>query len=830
MLQHPDTADTSASESLELSYTFLLLTHIICADQQIHSQEIRALQGLATQVKVSPYTLQLAEKIFAQDKDCFCLEDLIRRVPTGQRIETLRHALAIAHIDGFFAPLEQEAINKIAKFWGVYDYELEQIVVASQRFALHHCNSQQQEVLLAGAEYDEAIQRCAKIAHEDYAYAEKALLQTTGALESLGDWIKQVLENIQQKVEGKGQRTNAKEVAEQLKETRQSLSTEISRKSETMREVLQAKQRSLNHFSIAFMGKTKAGKSTLHAVMTGEGWEAIGVGKQRTTRYNRVYEWKNIRIIDTPGIGAPDGKTDEEIARSVIEEADIICYVVTNDSISETEFSFLKVLKEKTKPLIILLNLQENLCDSRRLKYFLSNPDRLFTQDGASGIGGHIKRIKRYAQEHYPNDHLEIIPVMLLAAQLARQPGHEIYAEQLFDASRIQDFLDAIQVSLIKHGSIRRSQTLLGSTVGSINNPCQWIAKQAKDYNDLAIRLKGKREGLKTQFQKAEQDACNKLHQKIKEVFQAAFNAVPSFAEDHWEAKESQMESGWQKKLRSIEFEQRLKTASEEASQFFQNEVKEALEELDKELKLMAQLKGKRFSFFAQDTDDFGKQAIKFGGSILGVVCAVLIPFFPPFFPLLIAASLLFGLGSQLSNFFKSREQKRREAVQNISDSLKKQLQSQQKEMLQQAKVNLATHCQSISEVVDHYFEELIEGIEEMVKELEESQSKLASLENYLNRAYAKRIVDWATEQYEPLTDATIKKKIAKVNRIFGKEIQIVTTSNLPLKKSLDQMQKVLQENISVVPFRKGQRKKLILKTLPGKASKNGDYSPSFKK
>jgi predicted GTPase len=62
-----------------------------------------------------------------------------------------------------------------------------------------------------------------------------------------------------------------------------------------------------------------------------------------------VYEWKNIRIIDTPGIGAPGGKTDEEIAQSVIEESDVICYVVTNDSIQESEFAFLKLLKEKAK-------------------------------------------------------------------------------------------------------------------------------------------------------------------------------------------------------------------------------------------------------------------------------------------------------------------------------------------------------------------------------------------------------------------------------------------------------------------------------------------------
>lgn len=83
---------------------------------------------------------------------------------------------------------------------------------------------------------------------------------------------------------------------------------------------------------------------------------AIGVGKQRTTRFNRVYEWKNIRIIDTPGIGAPGGKSDEEIAESIIEESDVICYVVTNDSIQETEFNKLAFEKGYRWKMMLLIN------------------------------------------------------------------------------------------------------------------------------------------------------------------------------------------------------------------------------------------------------------------------------------------------------------------------------------------------------------------------------------------------------------------------------------------------------------------------------------------
>nr|WP_233787330.1 LeoA/HP0731 family dynamin-like GTPase [Dulcicalothrix desertica] len=181
-------------------------------------------------------------------------------------------------------------------------------------------------------------------------------------------------------------------------------------------------------------------------------------------------------------MGAPDGKTDEEIAQSVISESDVICYVVTNDSIQESEFKFLRLLKENAKPLIILLNVHKNFRDSRRGSYeldkFINNPDKLFALDGSSGNGGHIERIRRYARQHYGNDYFEIVPVMLLAAQLSCEPEHQHHKDELFNASRMQKFYEGIRLSLIEYGAIRRSQTLLGSTAIDIEAPCELLKKQ----------------------------------------------------------------------------------------------------------------------------------------------------------------------------------------------------------------------------------------------------------------------------------------------------------------------------------------------------------------
>lgn len=158
-----------------------------------------------------------------------------------------------------------------------------------------------QEILLSGPEYNKAIQECAAIATEDYKFAELGLTGTRETLYNLGKGIEEQLTVIQRQAVGKGQAKTAAEVAKQLEDTKKALTVKIIKEIESVRQSLAAKQRALNHFSIAFMGKTKAGKSTLHAIITGDGWDGIGVGKQRTTRFNRVYEWKNIRIgLSTP--------------------------------------------------------------------------------------------------------------------------------------------------------------------------------------------------------------------------------------------------------------------------------------------------------------------------------------------------------------------------------------------------------------------------------------------------------------------------------------------------------------------------------------------------
>jgi small GTP-binding protein len=465
---------TSPTASKQLNYRFLLLVHLICADKQIHSEEIKYLNELGDRANVSQETKDEMNKILAQESHHLTLVSIAKQVSVGEQSEIMRQILAIAYADGYFAPSERAMLDRLASLWDWSSTEIDRIIAEAENksvqvnenserdktelsFAAKLLRHEQKSalsraiidlatkvapetigkeverlerrILLAGHEYDEAIKHCSKIAQEDYQYAELAFKKTESTLKTLIFNLEEVITKIDR---DNSKAKTAQEVAKQLEDSKKSLDAEIIQELDRVKESHQAKQRALNYFTIAFMGRTKAGKSTLHSIITQEGWESIGVGKQRTTRYNRIYEWKNIRIIDTPGIGAADagGRDDEEVAKSIVDEADVICYVVTNDSIQETEFEFLEQLKEKAKPLIILLNLKYNLRDSRRLQHFLQNPNKLFTKDGKSGIGGHIDRIRRHVSKKY-NDYFDIVPVMLLAAQLSSEPEHQNNQDKL---------------------------------------------------------------------------------------------------------------------------------------------------------------------------------------------------------------------------------------------------------------------------------------------------------------------------------------------------------------------------------------------------------------
>jgi hypothetical protein len=384
---------------------------------------------------------------------------------------------------------------------------------------------------------------------------------------------------------------------------------------------------------------------------------------------------------------------------------------------------------------------------------------------------------------------------MLLAAQLSSEPEHQNDKDKLYKASRIQDFLDSIRESLIKYGTIRRSQTFLGSTVGSIQQPDKWISEQKQSYKKFSSTLKSRNQKIHKDIEKAQRDGCEYLEQQIAATFQVVINSISAFAENHWEADEHELNRAWQQNIKDIGLEKRIQLSNEEAIDRFSLNIKDSLEEVGKELELISQLNLSGFKLNSQNTFDIRK-LFKLGGGITAAI-GVGLALFPPLAGIGIAIGIL-GTGLNLiSNWFTSAE-KQRKAVEQISSSLREQIDRQKYSITEKAHLNFEKHCYEVSKSINSYFHELTEGLDDISNHLEKAQNSLDATVNYLNCGYAKRIIDWSLEEYEPLSVENTKKVIAKVDRKFGQSITIQTKTEIETKKSLEEMKQVLQEDIVI--------------------------------
>jgi hypothetical protein len=257
------------------------------------------------------------------------------------------------------------------------------------------------------------------------------------------------------------------------------------------------------------------------------------------------------------------------------------------------------------------------------------------------------------------------------------------------------------------------------------------------------------------------------------------------------------MNKNWEKKLKDIRFSERVGNAYQKVGEEFKKEASEILEELGRELQLVADLSDGSFKFDKHDIDGSVKSYLKWGGIIAGIATGIML--FTPLAPFALAVGLIGSAMGIISNWFKSEDEKRREAAAKITSSLRSQLEIQQTQFAKKAKDDFSKSCRQTERDIDQYFEELIAGVEAITSELRTSQVQIQGTANYLNRAYAKRIIDYCLKQYNPLTDSGISQTIFKVERQFGQSINIQTKSNIKISKKLQEdLKRILQEDVTI--------------------------------
>lgn len=649
------------------------------------------------------------------------------------------------------------------------------------------------EPLLNNQRYGKIISETKNIAIADYELIQKEIEPSIEILQDLQKFFKEKQNKINKSRASLKKNEAEKATLSQTSENYSFLIEERLADVEKLKSILEAKKRSIGKFTVAIMGRTKAGKSTLFATLLGQFYEGIGSGQQRTTRKNKVYDIGNgIHLIDTPGIGAVNGGVDEEEALKAVDESDLICYIVTSDGIHQTEFDFLGKLKNKTKPILILLNVQYNLKDEKRLPIFFRK-----SQEMLRGVDSqqHQARILEYAKNYYNNDSIMILPVMLLASQLSRQKDDKEIAKKLYDASGLQAFIDYVENIIEKQGKLLISHNLLGETSVFLTGLLTGIKQELQSCeNNIKVLYLSKEEIYKKTLS-AKQDCQLQLETEIKELFQKINKRVPEFAKQHWNSSPEAQEQEWNNLLKKqIKFGQSMENIFENIQFIYKNRIEEALEEVAKDIQFMCSLNNEHFNFLGVDGGIDFRFLLNIGSILLTMGSVIAFFAFPPLVFLAIPAGVL-GL---VKNFFKSKKERQKEISQKIEQNLTKTIKKSQEEIIKKANISFEKACNKVEKSLNKYFEDLINEINIIKNKLLTAKNALNDLRNNLAGFFGLRIFNWCSNSDLVVEKLELGKTIKRLRRKPGQYFYIyLRSSPIPSQNKQKECSKILVEQVS---------------------------------
>ena len=759
---------------------FLLACHLIVADGEINTKEISVLENYLHVDNTQELYIE-KQKIFSDDENKKSIEQLLHELKEEQLTEEHKKEIIeflsdIAFSDNYISTQEQELIEYIAQSLQV-DYK----DILSQKSILNEQEIESTRLKL----YQKVIGKIQKTVYNNFLNkdSEKNMDNLFGSLgfstviekisdeaiidlNSVTEIIKKTNEDL---IVGKQEidkltypqtsRTEVQQIIDVVQGTKNHFNTMINSSLAENLAVLDKKKRNFRYFTIAFMGRTKAGKSTFHKIITQEKNDDIGVGKLRTTRYNRSWYWDKLRIVDTPGIGAPGGDVDTEIAKSIIDEADLICYIVTSDAIQETEFDFFETIKERNKPLYIILNVKSNLTESIRLKRFLRDPHRWRECNGPQSIQGHFDRIRERLDGKYNMDAVKVIPIHLLAAQIAMQEKEsnpENY-KSLLEGSNIMEFIRSVKKEVYESGSLKKSLSVIDGTAYQIHLFHQQLQSDIVQLKKSTELLKKKNNSLKDFFQRE----SSKLTSNIAKLFNSTQvelnNYATNFADTNYENKN--VGKTWEEdsvvRNKTSYLNEQIKTSLKR----FNEEVKERIEEISSDIKFIDKIS----STVSAQTDSIHNT--KSGVRIVGTICTIIFTnlWNPLSWGALIGSAIIAGVIRFFTSFFESKVEKIKKAKKKLREQLyeniEKNINTNKKETLDKIHSSISLMNNRLKNLLGTYIDE----VEQLIRILEDIQEKCIGKEQNINALISLRILEYVHK--EPFA-------VKKLSQLQEKEIR----------------------------------------------------------
>ena len=262
---------------------------------------------------------------------------------------------------------------------------------------------------------------------------------------------------------------------------------------------------------VSIIGKPNVGKSTIiNAILKKK--VSITSRKSQTTRNNilgiKTTENKQVIFIDTPGLHIKSQKTMNKIlnksAQSIIEDSDIVLFVVQRLSITEEDHAILSKLKETNPFSICVINKIDQISDKQRLLPFIEKISDEYNFASIIPISAktnqNLQDLINKIEEHLPeNDHIyddafnltnnedKFMISELIREKIIRNLGDELPHDTFVEIEEIKSKNKIIHVSAVIYVN-RKSQKQI--VIGSNGDLLKKIGKEAR--LDIEDYLKNK--------------------------------------------------------------------------------------------------------------------------------------------------------------------------------------------------------------------------------------------------------------------------------------------------------------------------------------------------
>lgn len=765
-----------ASHNIESKNVVALFGYLIKCNNQIHSFQEQIINSYLQNADINDE--QIIKKIIYDYDDAVTFDEALHLFVNESlqvQLELYYYMLVIANIDGTIDCEEEEFFDKIKTLVsGINDFNLEEKATKEAirlRKKLKKANAKGHTGRRANlndnlfripqAEYVAAIDRCRKIAKKDYneimPICDRIILKGETFLPTISNTINKSKKDFHPEVVTAI--TNfANLFEESIINNAKEYSKQIKRKAAT-----------LEDFTIALIGETKAGKTTLRSVLTGEGYDGIGSGKQRTTRVNHVYEWNHLRIIDTPGINAGSDfeDKDKEIAKKAINESDLICYVtVTDGKFGETKEFITEILKNN-KPVHILINYKNNLLNEFIFEDFIEDPNAWRSHSGKDKIDGYFEPIRRAAQQNNVESLLSCDYVFLLAAWLSEDERYSEHSKTLMRNSGLEEFLAKLKIIVTEQGSFLRSKTIIDDTIAICESWRETILYNMKPIDSCSNSLQNNREETVKKLTYEKELFSRDVHKIVKTQFrELASTHARRFVELNYDCSKKELNSKWDQFCENISFNEQLVNKLNHRWNTYTDTLTEILDDVFNDIRFDLQIDTKDISISKNNTAPF-KEIFKFfggGASLAGSIVLLVAGLSNPIGWILTGVGVLSGI---ISSFFKSKKARIQKIKDNMFEKLNKAVMTAYEKNNKTIQQDLDKKATDAINTILATYDNLQMGLNCVNDTVKDIVSEIDTNIHNMNLLFADRIIKYIAK------NSVVS--VADVRREFGEKIIIYT-------------------------------------------------------